>query len=80
MSDHMIEMIGAIGGTAAYALLVGVLVGLSRMSGAAKFSAFTTATVWGVIVVVVLGGFAQGAAGPATVGQLGFVRCQREPQ
>jgi hypothetical protein len=39
----MFDTIGAIGGTAAYALLVGVLVGLSRLNGTAKFAAFTTA-------------------------------------
>jgi hypothetical protein len=39
----MFHTIGAIGGTAAYALLVGVLVGLSRWSGTAKFAAFATA-------------------------------------
>jgi hypothetical protein len=71
----MLDMIGAIGGTAAYALLVGVLVGLSRMSGIAKFVAFATAAVWGIIIVVVaaLGGFGQGVAGPVPVPPLAFI-------
>jgi hypothetical protein len=74
-SYQMFDTIGAVGGTAAYALLVGVLVGLSQMSGAAKFAAFATAVVWGIIVVAVaaLGGFAQGAAGPVPVPPLAFV-------
>jgi hypothetical protein len=71
----MVDIIGAIGGTAAYALLVGILVGLSRLSGSAKFAALATAAVLGIIVVVVaaLGGFAQGALGPVPVPPLAFV-------
>jgi hypothetical protein len=74
-SYHMFDTIGAIGGTAAYALLVGVLVGLSRLSGTAKFAAFATAAVWGAIIVVAaaVGGFAQGAAGPVPVPPLAFM-------
>jgi hypothetical protein len=74
-SYQMLDTIGAIGGTAAYALLVGVLVGLSRLSGTAKFAAFATAAVWGAIIVVAaaLGGFAQGAAGPVPVPPLAFL-------
>lgn len=62
----MLDMIGAIGGTAAYAALIGVLVGLSPVGGPAKLAAFAAAAVWGGIIVVMaaLGGFAPGAAGP----------------
>jgi hypothetical protein len=70
----MLDMIGAIGGTAAYALLVGVLVGLSRMTGTAKFATFVVAGVWCVIVVAVgaLGGFAPRRAGPVPVPTIAF--------
>jgi hypothetical protein len=70
----MLDMIAAIVGTAVYALLVGVPVGLSRLSGAAKFAAFVTAAVWGAIVVTVsaLGGVAPGRAGPVPVPTLAF--------
>jgi hypothetical protein len=71
----MFDMIGAIGGTAVYALLLGVLVGLSPPSRAPKFAAFVIAAVWGVIVVAVaaLGGFAQGVAGPVPMPPLAFL-------
>ncbi len=66
--------IGAIGGTAAYALLVGVLVGLSHVSGATKFVGFATAAAWGGIVVAVaaLCGFAPGRSGRVPVPTLPF--------
>jgi len=61
----MFDMIAAIAGTAVYALLVGVPVGLSRLSGARKFAAFAIAAAWGAIVVALtaLGGVAPGRVG-----------------
>jgi hypothetical protein len=50
-SYQMFDTIGAIGGTAAYTRLVGVLVGLSRWSGTAKFAAFATAAVPMLLIV-----------------------------
>jgi hypothetical protein len=49
-SYHMFDTIGAIGGTAAYALLGAVLVGLSQLSGTAKFAAFATAIATGFLL------------------------------
>jgi hypothetical protein len=62
----MIDMIGTIAGTAIYAVLVGVLVGLSPLRAPTKLAAFAAAAVWGGIIVTIaaLGGFAPGAAGP----------------
>jgi hypothetical protein len=72
--SRMLDMIAAIVGTADYALLVGVPVGLSRLSGATKFAAFATAAAWGGIIVVVaaLGGFAPGRAGQVPVPTIAF--------
>lgn len=71
----MIDMIGAIAGTAVYAVLVGVLVGFSPVSGPAKLAAFAAAGVWGGIIVAVaaLGGFAPGATGPVPGPAFAFV-------
>src|SRR5262245_26454609 len=62
----MLEVVGAIGATAAYALLVGVLVGFARAGVRAKFAAFACALVWASIVVILAtkGVFAPGAVGP----------------
>jgi len=62
----VIDTIGAIGGTAVYAGLVGGLVGLSPVAGSTKLAAFAAAAAWGGIIVATaaLGGFAPGAAGP----------------
>jgi hypothetical protein len=62
----VIDMIGAIGATAVYAVLVGVLVGFSEVGGATKRAAFAAAAGWGGIIVATaaLGGFAPGATGP----------------
>src|SRR5438093_2398532 len=62
----MIDMIGTIAGTAIYAVLVGVLVGLSPLRAPTKLAACAAAAVWGGIIVTIaaLGGFAPGAAGP----------------
>jgi len=70
----MFDMIAAIYATADYALLVGVPVGLSRLSGARKFAAFAIAAVWVTIVVAVaaLSGSAPGIAGPVPVPTIAF--------
>ena len=62
----MIDMIGTIAGTAVYAVLVGVLVGLSPMRASTRLAAFAAAAVWGgmIVTVAALGGFAPGATGP----------------
>jgi hypothetical protein len=62
----MIDMVGAIAGTAVYAVQVGALVGLSSVRPARKFAAFVAAAIWGILIVAVaiLGGFASGATGP----------------
>ncbi len=71
----MIDMIGAIAGTAIYAVLVGVLVGLSPVGGPTKLAAFAAGAVWGGIIVAIaaLGGFAPGAAGPFPAPVFAFV-------
>ena len=67
----MFDMIGAIVGTAVYAVLVGVLMGLSRFARPAKVAVLVAAALWGGVVVGVAaaGGFAPGATGalPAPV-------------
>jgi hypothetical protein len=62
----MIDMVGAIVGTAVYAVLVGVLIGFSPVGRAAKLAAVVAAAVWGGIVVATaaFGGFAPGVTGP----------------
>jgi hypothetical protein len=71
----MIDLVGAIGGTAVYALITGVLVGLSQESGRAKFAAFGAAVFWGSLIVAVgaLGGFRSGVAGPVPMPVLAFL-------
>jgi hypothetical protein len=71
----MMDMIGAITGTAAYALLIGVLVGLSPVRGRTKLAAFAAAAVWGgiIVAIAVLGGFAPGATGPVPAPVIAFV-------
>jgi hypothetical protein len=71
----MIDMIGAVAGTAVYAALVGVLVGLAPMRGLTKLAVCAGAAVWaGVIVAIAaLGGFAPGATGPVPAPVFAFV-------
>ncbi|MGH7322585.1 MAG: hypothetical protein ACRELA_23600 [Candidatus Rokuibacteriota bacterium] len=71
----MIDMIGAIAGTAVYAVLVGVLVGFSPVGGPTRLAAFAAAAGWGGIIVAVaaLGGFAPGATGPFPAPVFAFV-------
>ena len=70
----MIDMIGAIAGTAVYAVVVGVLVGLSTLSPWQKLAAFGVAAAWGgsIVAIAALGGFAPGAAGPVPTPILAF--------
>lgn len=70
----MIDMIGAIAGMAVYAVLVGVLVGFSPVSGPTKLAAFAASAIWGSVVVAIaaLGGFAPGAAGPIPAPVIAF--------
>lgn len=62
----MIDMVGAIVGTAVYAALVGVLGGFAPLRRSTRLTVFAVAAVWGGIVVgaAALGGFAPGATGP----------------
>jgi hypothetical protein len=62
----MIDIIGAIGGTAVYALIVGSLVGCSTLNPQQKLTLFGTAAIWGGLIVTIaaFGGFAPGSAGP----------------
>ena len=62
----MLDMIGAIGCTAVYALLAGILIGLSPAGGRTKAILSIAAAAWGALIVAVaaLGGFAPGAAEP----------------
>jgi hypothetical protein len=71
----MIDMIGAIAGTAVFAVLVGVLVGFAPVCGPTKLAACAAAAVWGGIIVAVaaLGGFAPGATGAVPAPLFAFV-------
>ncbi|MGH7267864.1 MAG: hypothetical protein ACREMB_23860, partial [Candidatus Rokuibacteriota bacterium] len=62
----MLDMVGAIGGTAVYAVLVGVLIGFAPVSRPTRLVAFASAAGWAGIIVAIaaLGGFAPGAGGP----------------
>jgi hypothetical protein len=73
----MLDMIGAIAGTAIYAVLVGVLVGPSRESVPTKLVACAAAAAWGVMIVAIaaLGGFGPGAAGPVPAPLFPFAAC-----
>jgi hypothetical protein len=62
----MIDMIGAIAGTAVYTTVVGVLVGWSTASASQKLAALAMAAAWGgaIVALAALGGFAPGTTGP----------------
>jgi hypothetical protein len=62
----MLDMLGAIVGTAVYVALVGVLVGYVPGRGPTKLAACAAAAVWGgsIVTIAALGGFAPGATGP----------------
>lgn len=61
----MIDLIGAIGVTAVYAIAIGVVVSFSSATPWAKAIAFALAAAWAAIIVTVaaLGGFAPGVLG-----------------
>ena len=63
----MFEVIGAIGATTAYALLIGVLVGFSPADARIKFTALMAAMLWGSLIVVLA---ASGAFSPDTTGPI----------
>ncbi len=71
----MMDVVGAVFGTAVYAVLVGVLVGFSQERVSTKLVTFTTAAIWGglVIVLAALGAFAPGTTGPVPAPVLAFV-------
>jgi hypothetical protein len=62
----MLDTLGAIFATALYAIVVGVLIGLSPVRAVTKLAAFAAAGAWlGLIAAVAaLGGLAPGALGP----------------
>jgi len=70
----MIDIIGAIGGTAVYAIIVGTLVGCSTINPQQKLTLFVTAAIWGGLMVAIaaLGGFAPGSAGPIALPVFAF--------
>ncbi len=71
----MLDILGAIFGTAAYAVIVGALIGYSPLRTPAKLAAYAAAASWGILVVAIgaLGGFAPGATGPVPAPVLAFV-------
>ena len=71
----MLDLIGAIAGTAAYAVLVGTLVGLAPADTRQKWTVLAAAAAWGTAIVAVtaLGGMAPGAIGPVPGPGLAFV-------
>lgn len=70
----MLDMVGAIAGTALYAVVVGVLIGLAPVSPLTRLGAVAAAAGWGGIIVALaaLGGFAPGATGPIPAPGLAF--------
>ena len=60
-----LDIMGAIAATAVYAVMAGVLVGLSGMRSALKLRVLAVAAVWLALIVTLaaLGGFAPGATG-----------------
>ncbi len=70
----MLDLIGAVFGTAYYATLVGVLIGFPPLRAATRVAAFAAAVAWlGVIVAVAgMGGLAPGALGPFPANLLPF--------
>jgi hypothetical protein len=71
----MLDMIGAIAGTAIYAALVGSLVGGSQVRGWSKGVIIAAAAAWGGIIVAAgaAGGFTSGATAPVPEPVLAFV-------
>lgn len=73
----MIDILGAVFGTAVYSAQVGILAGLSPARGTTKLAAVAAAAAWGAIIVAVaaLGGFAPAVTGPVPAPVLAFVLC-----
>ena len=71
----MLDIVGAIFGTAYYATQVGILISLSPARSVTKLAGFVAAAVWlGIIVTAAsLGGLAQGVLGPVPANLLPFV-------
>lgn len=71
----MLDMVGTIGGTASYALIVGALIGFSPLRTSVKLVLLAVAATWGVVIVgsAAVGGFAPGAAGPLPTPVLAFL-------
>jgi hypothetical protein len=71
----MIDMVGAIVGTAIYAAMVGVLVGYSPVSRSVKLAAFAAAAAWGgaIVGISAVGGFAPETTGPVPGPVLAFL-------
>jgi hypothetical protein len=70
----MIDILGAIFATAAYAAIVGVLVGFAPVRTATKLVAVATAVLWGgtITALAALGGLAPGTTGPVPATLLPF--------
>src|SRR5688572_31130005 len=64
--QDMLDMIGAIAGTAVYAVIVGSLIGWSRARRPTKLKLLTAAGGWAALVVTLgaVGAFEPGAVGP----------------
>src|SRR5262245_1074994 len=71
----MLDMIGAITLSAAYAAMVGVLVAFAALRGSAAIAALAVALIWGIFIVAVAapGGLAPGTTGPIPAVGLAFV-------
>jgi hypothetical protein len=65
----MIDTIGAIGATVAYALLVGVLIGFSNARRRIKFASIAAAVLWaaGIVGIATAGGFGPHSALPTPI-------------
>jgi hypothetical protein len=71
----VIDTVGAVFGTAVYAVLVGILVGFSPERVSTKLVALTAVATWGglIIALAALGAFAPGTTGPVPAPVLAFV-------
>lgn len=74
MDMETFSLVGAIFASAAYAVIVSVLVSRCRASALQKWIMATAAAAWSVLIVTtaVLGGFAPGVAGPIPTAVLAF--------
>ncbi len=67
----MLDIIAAIFATAAYATVVGALVGLSPVSAGMRLAAFAVAAAW-LVAIAAFGGLAPGVLGPVPPNLLPF--------